>query len=68
MIRIAILFAIVTLTAGIVAAGVTGVEAQEVMSKLVMKAGQKVWLFHSSTPDVKKENCLNDIIPVYCDV
>jgi hypothetical protein len=33
-----------------------------------MKAGQKVWLFHSGTPDVRKEICLNDIIPVYREV
>ena len=61
---IAIFIAIVAMAAGTVASNVSGVEAQEVMSKLVMKAGQMVWLFHSGTPDVKKEICLNDIIPV----
>jgi hypothetical protein len=65
MCRIAILITIVALAAGTIASSGSGVEAQEVMSKLVMKAGQKVWLFHSGTPDVKKEICLNDIIPVY---
>ena len=33
-----------------------------------MQAGQKVWLFLSGTPDVKKEICLNEIIPVYREV
>ena len=33
-----------------------------------MKSGQKVWLFHSGTPDVEKTICLNDIIPVYREV
>ena len=34
-------------------------------SEVVMKAGNKVSLFHSGTADVKKEICLNDILPVY---
>ncbi len=37
----------------------------EVMSQLVMREGEKVWLFHSGTPDVKKAICLRDVIPVY---
>ncbi len=32
---------------------------------VVMKVGNTVHLFHSGTADVKKEICLNDVIPVY---
>ena len=42
--------------------------AQNVKSKVVMKEGNKVHLFHSGTELVKKEICLNDVIPVYRDV
>ena len=62
------LIAIGTLAAGSIVSSVSVVHAQEVMNRLVMKAGQKVWLFHSGTPDVRKEICLNDIIPVYREV
>lgn len=36
-----------------------------IKSEVVMKVGNKVNLFHSGTEDVKKEVCLNDVIPVY---
>jgi len=36
-----------------------------IKSEVVMKEGGTVHLFHSGTPDVKKEICLNDVIPVY---
>jgi hypothetical protein len=39
--------------------------AEKVKSKVVMKEGNKVHLFHSGTKLVKKEICLNDVIPVY---
>ncbi|MHC1697936.1 MAG: hypothetical protein AB9919_07765 [Geobacteraceae bacterium] len=39
--------------------------AEKVKSKVVMKEGNKVHLFHSGTELVKKEICLNDVIPVY---
>ncbi len=38
---------------------------EKVRSEVVMKTGNKVHLFHSGTADVKKEICLNDVIPVY---
>jgi hypothetical protein len=42
------------------------VYAQEkIKSEVVMKTGNKLHLFHSGTADVKKDICLNDIIPVY---
>jgi hypothetical protein len=66
--RIVVFVALVALTVGSVASIVSEVEAQEVMSKLVMKAGKKVWLFHSGTPDVMKEICPNEVIPVYREV
>lgn len=41
--------------------------AEDVNTKgrVVMKAGDKIHLFHSGTGDVRKEICLNDVIPVY---
>lgn len=41
--------------------------AKEAKTKgeVVMKVGGKVHLFHSGTADVKKEICINDVIPVY---
>lgn len=33
--------------------------------EVVMKVGGMVHLFHSGTADVKKEICINDVIPVY---
>lgn len=68
MSRIAIFVALVVLTIGTVTSSISEVAAQEVMNKLVMKAGQKVWLFHSGTPDVMKEICINEVIPVYREV
>lgn len=42
------------------------VYAQEkVKSEVVMKAGNKLHLFHSGTADVKNDICINDVIPVY---
>lgn len=38
-----------------------------IKSEVVMKEGSTVHLFHSGTADVKKEICLNDVIPVYRD-
>ncbi len=44
----------------------SAVEAQaQTKSEVVMKEGSIVHLFHSGTADVKKEICLNDVIPVY---
>lgn len=37
----------------------------QIKSEVVMKTGSIVHLFHSGTADVKKEICLNDVIPVY---
>lgn len=37
----------------------------QIKSEVVIKVGKKVNLFHSGTADVKKEICLNDVIPVY---
>ena len=34
-------------------------------SKVVMRVGKMVNLFHSGTADVKKEICLDDVIQVY---
>jgi len=54
-----LVFAAVTVTAH-------AIEMQpQIKSEVVMKAGGIVHLFHSGTADVKKEICLNDIIPVY---
>jgi hypothetical protein len=41
--------------------------AEKAISEVVMKEGSKVHLFHSGTEEVKKEVCLNDVIPVYRD-
>ena len=68
MSKIAILIVLFALTVGSVVSDVSGVAAQEVTNKLVMKAGQKVWLFHSGTPDVMKEICINEVISVYREV
>ena len=38
---------------------------KKVKSEVVMKAGNRLHLFHSGTADVKKEICLNDVIDVY---
>jgi hypothetical protein len=39
--------------------------AEKVKGEVVMRAGNKVHLFHSGTADVKKEICVKDVIPVY---
>lgn len=36
-----------------------------IKSEVVMKVGRQINLFHSGTADVKKEICINDVIPVY---
>ncbi len=57
---------IALLVFGVLAVSPMGVFAQEkVRSEVVMKTGNKVHLFHSGTADVKKDICLNDVIPVY---
>ncbi len=57
---------IALLVFGALAVSPSAVIAQEkVASEVVMKMGNKVHLFHSGTADVKKEICLNDVIPVY---
>lgn len=40
---------------------------KKVKGEVVMKVGRKVNMFHSGTADVKKEICINDVIPVYRD-
>lgn len=37
----------------------------QIKGEVVMKEGSIVHLFHSGTADVKKEICLDDVIPVY---
>jgi hypothetical protein len=36
-----------------------------IKGEVVMKTGSRVHMFHSGTADVKKEICINDVIPVY---
>jgi hypothetical protein len=45
----------------------TALAQEEVKSKsqVVMKSGDTVNLFYSGTQEVRKEICLNDVIPVY---
>jgi hypothetical protein len=38
---------------------------EKVKSEVVMKVGNTVHLFHSGTADVRKDICLNDVLPVY---
>ena len=38
---------------------------KKVKSEVIMKAGNKVHLFHSGTADVKREVCVGDTITVY---
>ncbi|WP_306535591.1 hypothetical protein [Geobacter sp.] len=45
-----------------------GAAEKKVKSEVVMKVGNKVHLFHSGTPDVKKEICLNDVVTVYREI
>jgi hypothetical protein len=52
-----VLYALFTAAVPAVAAGVK--------TEVVMRQGSMVRLFHSGTADVKKEICLNDVIPVY---
>ena len=48
-----------------VSAQLTFQAVDKVKGDVVMKAGNKVNLFHSGTTDVKKESCLGDVITVY---
>ena len=63
--RITAFLLFVFITSVSIISEVPGIEAQEVMSKVVITAGHNVWLFHSGTHDVLKEICLNDILPLY---
>ena len=38
---------------------------EKIKGEVVMKQGKKVRVFYSATGDVKKDICLNDVIPVY---
>ena len=40
-------------------------EHRQIKNKAIMKVGTTIYLFHSGTPDVKKEIGLNDILIVY---
>ena len=42
--------------------------AKTFKSEVVKMSGDNLYLFHSGTQDVKKEFCLNDVIPVYREV
>lgn len=58
---------VMALALGVTAASpVFAAEKQpKIKSEVVMKVGKEVHMFHSGTADVKKEVCLNDVIPVY---
>ena len=56
---------LLTLSAIIAVPIVAQAAEKKAKSEVVMKAGNKVHLFHSATTDVKKEVDLNDVIPVY---
>jgi hypothetical protein len=60
-----VLFAIMAAFIAAVSAPITVQAAEKAKGEVVMKVGNKVNLFHSGTADVKKEICLNDVIPVY---
>lgn len=60
-----VLFAIMAAFLAAVSAPLTVQAAEKVKGEVVMKVGNQVNLFHSGTADVKKEICLNDVIPVY---
>ncbi|HEY6873905.1 MAG TPA: hypothetical protein VI298_14365 [Geobacteraceae bacterium] len=62
---IARIVALLTLVVMVAAPLAAQAAEKKVKGEVVMKAGKKVHLFHSGTADVKKEVCLNDVIPVY---
>lgn len=64
LLKVVMLLVLSTLAAAPMAAYAAG----KVKSEVVMKEGNKVHLFHSGTQEVKKEICLDDVIPVYRDV
>lgn len=37
----------------------------QIRGEIMMKTGDKLHLFHSGTADVRKEICLQDVLPVY---
>ncbi|BCS52960.1 hypothetical protein [Geobacter sp. SVR] len=49
----------------VIAAPATLPAKDKVEGEVVMAVGNKVNLFHSGTADVKKEICINDVIPVF---
>ncbi len=65
--RFIFLLPVFMLLGGLLTTGAAGA-APEVMSELVVKEGQKVWLFHSGTPEVRKAICPGEVIPVYREV
>ena len=65
--RIIAILAIAVVTAASITA--YAIEKQpQIKSEIIIKVGKKVNLFHSGTADVKKEICLNDVIPVYREI
>lgn len=62
------IFALLTLLTMIAVPMIAQGAEMKVKSEVVMKAGNKVHLFHSGTADVKKEVCLKDVIPVYREI
>ncbi len=60
-----VLFAILAAFIAAVSAPLTVQADDKVKGEVVMMVGNTVNLFHSGTADVKKEICLNDVIPVY---
>ncbi len=59
---------VIMLLGGLLTTGGNGASPPEVMSELVVKAGQTVWLFHSGTPEVRKAICPGEVLPVYREV
>jgi hypothetical protein len=60
-----VLFAILAAFIAAYSAPFTVQADDKVKGEVMMKVGNTVNLFHSGTADVKKEICLNDVIPVY---
>ncbi len=65
--RVTRILAVVVVSAVLVVPmAVSALEPQPtIKSEVIMETGNKVHLFHSGTADVKREICLNDVIPVY---
>ncbi len=57
----------VILSVFMIASITAGAAEKKVKSEVVMKVGNKVHLFHSGTPDVKKI-FLNDVVTVYREI